>query len=529
MKGSKKKVLVLSTLIMITLLMFSSLGFVKRVLALTEKKEGFICEGVLVNGIDLSGKSVEEAKKLLKSQFDHLMAKKVVIEIQAEGESKAFEEVAFSELGFESASQEIVEEAVEEAASIGEKGNLIERYKELKDTAENKVEHKFNFKYDEAKLDAFIQEIRKKYEMKAEDAVLTRENGAFIINGGQTGYEFDVQKMETSIKEMVNQFVSNLPDSMNGETKFSSELKVTKPKYAKEELSKIKDLLGTYTTSFAGSARERKLNIINGARLINGTVLLPGEVLSANKKMYPYTLQNGYHLGWAFVNGDVVRDMGGGICQVSTTLYNASLYSEIGIEKRQNHSLTINYAPLARDAAIAGDYKDLVIKNTREEPIYLEAVTANDKITFNIYGHETRDVAHRKVDFETVTIQTIAPGEPIVTKDAEQPEDYEKVTQAAWTGYKSELYKIVTVDGVVTERTLVNRSTYRANPARIVKGTKKVDKVEKDEKEVEKKDKKDKSKVKKSNEANQEDAVQPIEDTEAVDSGPEETSEGTEE
>lgn len=450
------------------------IGIVKKASALTEKKKGLICEGVFVSGIDLSGKTAEEAKILLKDQFERLMAKKIEIEIYSDGEIRATDKVSFSEIGLESAGSEIIEKAVAEALEIGTKGNLIERYKELKDTEENKVVHKLDFKYDEGKLDAFIKELSNKYEMKPEDAVLTRVNGIFEVTGGQTGYEFDDKDMASAIKKSIDDFVMGLPETMSAETKFQAKLNEVRPKYDKDELSKIKDLLGSYTTTYGAGATGRILNIINGAKLINGSLLLPGEVMSANKKMYPYTITNGYHMGGAFLNGKVVNDIGGGICQVSTTLYNAALYSEIGIEQRQNHSMTVSYVPLARDAAIAGDYKDLVIKNTREEPIYIEAVTGGGKITFNIYGQETRDTANRKVDFVTVTHKTIAPGNPVITEDPNQPEDFEKVVQGAWTGFKTELYKVVKVNGVETERTLVNQSNYKANPAYVIKGTKKI-------------------------------------------------------
>lgn len=492
MKFGRKRALIFLSFVLALALLIPTISFVRQVHALTGKKDGFICEGVFVSGIDLSGKTAEEAKQLLKQQFDELMVKKVEVEIYSEGEVKASEEVSFADLGLESAGDEVITAAVEEALVIGTKGNLIERYKELKDTEENKVVHKLDFKYDESKLDSFIKNLSDKYEMKAEDAVLTRANGKFTVTGGQTGFEFDDKSMHSAIKEMVDGFVSGLPDTMSSETKFTAELKEVKPKYDKDELAKIKDLLGTYTTSYGAGATGRVLNIINGAKLINGSLLLPGEVLSANKKMYPYTIANGYHLGGAFLNGKVVSDIGGGICQVSTTLYNAALYSEIGIEKRQNHSMTVGYVPLARDAAIAGDYKDLVIKNDREEPIYIEAITGGGKITFNIYGQEKRDIAHRKIDFETVTLQTIAPGKPVITEDPTQPEDYEKVAQGAWTGFKTELYKVVKINGVETERTLVNTSNYKANPAYVVKGTKKVEESKKDSKK-----KKEDSKTKK--------------------------------
>lgn len=471
MKLIKKQGLILFGLVIAAFLIAASF-FSARVMAITTNKEGVICEGIFVNGVNLSGKTVEEANKLLKEQIENLMVKKISIEIVTKDRETMNEEVSLSEVGFEVSGEEIVEEVVK----IGTEGNLIERYKALKDAENNKPDYKLDFRYDENKLDSFLKTVSEKYQVEAEDAGLTRENKEFKIKGGKTGFRFNEETMEADIKGAVDRFVQGLPETLNEDIRVQAELQVIKPKYDKEDLAKVTDLLGTYTTSYGTAVSGRTLNIVNGAKLIDGTLILPGEIMSANKKMFPYTIANGYHMGGAFLNGKVVDDIGGGICQVSSTLYNASLYAEIGIESRQNHSMTVSYVPLARDAAIAGDFKDLVIKNNREYPIYLEAITGGGRITFNIYGHETRDTVNRKVDFETVTLQTIPPGKEIVEKDPKKPKDYKKVVQGAWTGYKTELYKIVKVNGVQTERTLVNKSNYKSNPAYVIKGTKKVKK-----------------------------------------------------
>lgn len=495
MIGNKKRGLVAA--LAVAFLLFGLFwGLRTEAFALGVQEEGRICEGIFVSGIDLGGKSVDEAKSLIQAQIDEIMKKKVMIRVTSEGEEQGTEEVTFSEIGFRSEGEDIVSEV----ATIGTRGNLIERYKERKDAEEKTHKHNLSFSYDEKKLSAFAKKVSEKYAKEAEDARLIKKEEAFIVEGGRTGTSFEEEELLGDIKKMVDDFVTGLPKSLPTETRLEAKLKVTKPKYDKENLAKVKDLLGTYTTSFAGGAAGRMLNIINGAKHIDGTLLLPGEVMSANKKMYPYTIANGYHLGGAFLNGKVVSDIGGGICQVSTTLYNAALYAEIGIEERQNHSMTVTYVPLARDAAIAGDYKDLVIKNTTENPIYIEAITGNGKITFNLYGHETRDTVNRKVDFETVTLKTIQPGKPVITEDPEKPEDFEETVQNAWIGYRTELYKVVKVNGVQTERSLVNQSNYRASPAYKVKGTKAIEDSEEIDSEdglEEKKPKKGKKKVKK--------------------------------
>ena len=102
----------------------------------------------------------------------------------------------------------------------------------------------------------------------------------------------------------------------------------------KEELAKVKDVLGSYTTSFSSSGKDRSANVTNGCSLINGTTIYPGETFSTYETVSPFTADNGYYMAGSYLNGQVVDSIGGGICQVSTTLYNAVLKAELQVEER---------------------------------------------------------------------------------------------------------------------------------------------------------------------------------------------------
>jgi len=128
------------------------------------------------------------------------------------------------------------------------------------------------------------------------------------------------------------------------------------------------------------------------------------------EKTKPYTEENGYVLGGSYEGGRVVESYGGGICQVSTTLYNAVIYAELEIVERYPHSMLVDYVSPSRDAAIAGDYKDLKFRNNLDLPIYVEGIAGGGRITFNIYGCETRDVKNRRIEFESKTTAVRQPG-----------------------------------------------------------------------------------------------------------------------
>ena len=134
-------------------------------------------------------------------------------------------------------------------------------------------------------------------------------------------------------------------------------------------LSQIQDVLGTFSTDFSSSSRARATNLQVGSSKINGRVLMPGETLSGYECMQPFTTANGYATAAAYENGQVVDSVGGGVCQIATTLYNAALFAELEITQRQNHSMIVTYVPPSNDAAIAGTYKDIKVTNPYDTPI----------------------------------------------------------------------------------------------------------------------------------------------------------------
>ena len=205
-------------------------------------------------------------------------------------------------------------------------------------------------------------------------------------------------------------------------------------------------------------------------KLLNGITLCQGETMSVNSFLEPWTADNGWKAAGTYVNGKVEDSLGGGICQVSTTLYNAVLLAELEVVERYNHSMSVGYVPLSMDAALAGTWKDLKIKNNTDTPIYIEGIyDASGRLTFNIYGEETRP-ANRKVEYVSETLSTI-PSSQVVKQDASKPAGYRAVTSSGHTGYTARLWKKVYVDGVLQSEEVVNKSSYAASPTYVTVGT----------------------------------------------------------
>lgn len=435
------------------LLMVLTLAFGMTVQA---KGTDTINKGIYADGIDLSGMSVSQATAAIESYVEEL--KSVVITLEAAGGKTV--EVTAGDFGITWANRDLVKEAAE----LGRHGNVIERYKALKDLEHENHVFKIAFTFDIQAINDILTEKCAKHDQKAVNVSLKRENGVFTVVEGQTGYLLDV---ETSI-DTVNDY---LTQEWNHEAcSIPLNIEVDEPKGSAEELASVGDVLGSFTTSYRTSGPARSANVSNGADLINGITLYPGEEFSTYENVSPFSQANGYYMAGSYMNGKVVDSLGGGICQVSTTLYNAVLKAELEVTERHNHSMIVGYVDPSADAAIAESAgKDFKFINNTEYPIYIEGYTKDKNVTFNIYGKETR-AENRSVRYESEVLEVINPPADVIYADAGQPIGY-IVKDSAHIGYKAKLWKIVTEDGVEVSRTQVNSSNYKMVPRSATVGT----------------------------------------------------------
>lgn len=416
-----------------------------------------IYNGISVNGTDISGKTKEEALQQLQQEADvHLGSQKITIQ----KEDRTWE-IPFSDLDV----KYDIEASVEQAWEIGRTGELKDRYKVVTDVAQNKEDIPISYTHDKQKVIEKLQEIATEFNVDAQDSTLTRKNGAFQITDEQKGYAMDIDKTVPKVEQMLEQNTGGIVEP---------EITVTEPKVTKADNEKVTDLIGTYSTTYSANAAGRNENLRVGCANIDGTVIAPGDVFSMNVGLGPQTYANGYKDAGVYVNGKVEQGVAGGVCQVTSTLYNAVILAELEIVERYPHSMTVGYVPLGRDAAVAGDYKDLKFRNDTEYPVYIEAYARDGKVVCNLYGHEIHDAGH-KVDFEMVFDGTIPKPAEKITKDATKPEGYRQVTYTGKTGSKVSTYKIIIENGKQTSKEWFSSSTYRATADEVTVGTKKAE------------------------------------------------------
>ena len=413
-------------------------------------------KGVYVGDIDLSGMTSLEAQAAVNAYVSGLSDTAVTLDAMNGNEVI----VTAGDFGIRWENHGVVEEAV----SLGKAGNIVQRYKALKDLEHENIIYPLEVSYDDAAISSVIEDKCLQFNVEPVDGSLKRENGGFVYTPGQTGVEIDVTASAAAVKAALDTSTPGTP------VKVDLVAKVAEPRGSEEQLTAVKDVLGSFSTSFSSSGPNRSGNLKNGASKINGTLLYPGEEFSTYRAVSPFTEENGYYLAGSYNAGLVVESLGGGICQVSTTLYNAVLRAELEVTQRSNHSMIVNYVKPSEDAAISGTEKDFKFVNNSDYPIYIEGYTTADKhITFVIYGKETRPEG-RKLSFESKVLATTEPTGEKVIGDGSQRAGYISV-QSAHTGYTAELWKTVTVDGKEESKTKVNSSKYNAVPRTAAVGT----------------------------------------------------------
>lgn len=410
--------------------------------------------GVYIGGIDVGGMTASEAKDAVNSYVNSIMDTTFTLS----GSAGSIEATAQS-MGV-SADSDV---AVEEALTVGHTGSLINRYKEITDLKSENIVINMRLSVDKQTTAQMIYDNSSKINTPAVDNSLERTSNGFEFIEGQNGEEVDVVNSVYAI----NDFLTSEWDGVNNEIKLVTN--VVEPRGTKEDFEKITDVLGSFSTDFSSSAAGRAQNVKNGCAKINGTLLYPGEEFSVYRAVSPFSEENGYKLAGSYANGTTVETFGGGICQVSTTLYNAAIRAELDIVMRYNHSMIVGYVPPSDDAAIAGEYKDLRFKNNYDTPIYIEGYCSGGVITFNIFGHETRE-AGRVVSFESETLSETIPDTQIKF-DSSQNIGYVHTEQSAHKGIVARLWKVVTVNGVEESREIFNNSTYNASPKIVTIGT----------------------------------------------------------
>lgn len=421
-------------------------------------EETTVANGVLIGTTDVSGMTAAQAMDAVQTEVAALGGKTLTLTLDgADGVDPITAPV--SELGLYAKD---LSNVVMEAVTLGKSGNLIVRYKTEKDLSVSSHTFDLELAVNEAAVKNFVDTKTEELSIEPVEAKLERVGSGFEITDSKSGIEVNADETAKSIMTAM--------ENWNGEDlTVAASAQIKEPRCTKELLSQITDKIGTFSTSVTGGAGKQK-NLKTGAGHTTDVLIMPGESWSMHDALAPFSAENGYVEEIAYQNGGYVKEYGGGICQLATTLYNAALRAEVHISKRSNHSMIVNYTDWGLDATINdGGSKDLELTNDFDFPIYIEASVGGGYVTYTIWGKETRP-ANRTLKFYGVTLsEEYVPDE--VTVDPSMAPGTENVVQS--TSYPAavcEAYKEVYVDGVLQEKIKLHTDKYRASARKVVKG-----------------------------------------------------------
>lgn len=417
-----------------------------------------IIQGVSIGTTDVSGLTKKKAKEKVETELSAYAGEKVLLTLEDGRKGEA-------SLGDMGLSVKSLDGVIRNAIDYGKKGSAVSCYKILKKAEKNQNEKVFlvNYEVAEGPASEVLEKALTGVLNIPENARVTQSDSGVTIVNGKPGEALDVKKTIKSVNRLLGSGWDGKSVSVRADVTY------VEPQVTEGDLSEITDLLGSYSTFYGSDGSGRSQNIERGTQLISGTFMKPGEEYSANAAMEPYTEENGFTEAASYEDDKVVQSMGGGICQISTTLYNAVLYAELEVTERSPHTMLVSYVQPSMDAAIADDVKDLKFRNNQKTPIYIEGVFADGSLTFNIYGKETRD-AGRTLDFVSETTdETMPEGKRFVATEDYIGSYY--VLSYAEPGISAQLWKVVYLNGEEQSRDIINYSQYVPSKETVAVGT----------------------------------------------------------
>ncbi|MDF9407821.1 VanW family protein [Pelotomaculum isophthalicicum JI] len=434
MKSTRVVYCILIVVALITPLVLLGSGFFSSA---SEK----VLPGVEVMGIDLGNLSKSEGMVKLAELEKNLRATKVTLCYRDQSWPLLLNEIGF----------ELDEEAIMDAAlHAGREGNLIRQWRDRQQLKQNGKVISVAVNFDQDRLSQRTKELTRGVTVEPIDAnFLVDGNDAVSVRPGKDGTGIDIEKLTSDLTSVI-------VEAKKPEVELTV---ITVPPARSTEMIRsmgINGLLAGYSTWFDAGKVSRTYNISVAARAFDEQLIRPGHEVSFNKVVGPRSSEAGYKNAPVIVNNEIVEGLGGGVCQVSTTLYNCVLLAGLEIVERYNHSLPVSYVPIGRDATVVYDELDFRFRNNTENYIYIKSFVAGGQIGFKIYGN----TAYKKdVRVNSWVTQEIEPG-VVYENDPNLRKGEQVVKQEGAKGFKASAERLFLSNGVVEKREYLSSSEY---------------------------------------------------------------------
>ncbi|GAB6447011.1 MULTISPECIES: VanW family protein [Bacillus] len=371
-------------------------------------------------GISLGGKNKKDIQAIINQKTTELDQKSLTYIFQNDKQT-----YTWKDLGVNYKEKDIIDKIFKE-----QEGNAMNRYK-MRKQAENgelKRDYKLTPQLNTTTYESFMKDKYNETLKNPVNAELSIEGTTVNISQSQNGEKIDKGKLSDLTKQAIN----------SGTSDVTLPVTLLKPERSTEDIQKmgIKEVIAEYSTPMAGRNGNQSFNVNKSANTLSGVIVAPDETFSFNGRVGVTDAAHGYKSAAVFSQGKVIQSAGGGVCQVSSTLYSAALRADLGIVSRSNHSMPVNYLPLGQDAAVADYGPDLKFKNNTGNHIYIQAFSNGGSITTRIFG--------------TNTGKNVEVSSQVISRTGD------KITAVT--------YKKVTQNGEVISNGQISKSVYKSAP-----------------------------------------------------------------
>lgn len=499
-KIRKNKTLIIS-FIFITIMLI--VLFCCTIFSLLNINNTKIVKGVTINKINIQELTKEEAKEIIKQEVEKELNKDINIKLDEFEYSIKLNQI---ELEYK------IDEAIEKAYDIGRKGNIFTNNFSILTSIIKGKDITLEYSYNEELINSITKDISAKIPGAVEESSYYIEENKLYIVKGKSGNTVNQEKLKAEIldkigkndnQEIILEIYETEPKPIDIEKiynevhtepkdayytkdpfevfphangidfdieaakemikeekeEYEITLIITEPKVTTNQIGTeaFPDLISSFSTRYDTSNAPRTTNLKLAMQKLNGYVVNPGETFSYNKALGKRTVAAGYKEAGGYAGGRVVQTLAGGICQISSTLYDAVIYANMDIVERHNHMFLAGYVGAGKDATVVYGSLDFKFKNTRNYPIMIKTSIGGGTAKISIYGVKEKE----EYDVEiSTTILSYIPYKVVYEDDKTLAEGKEKVVQGGMNGCKSITYKILRLNGKEVSRTVLSSDTY---------------------------------------------------------------------
>lgn len=401
-----------------------------------------IRKGISIEQTDVSWMSAQDAEMLVSHNIMRQYgADKVALVYGNRTWDVPLEDIDYSYM---------VENAVQQAYYIGRGGSIFQQVINSILLTRNGQHLDVEETYDRYKLKAILEKIKKECDSTGKNAEISYNNGKITFKRDRPFRNLDIDR---NMELIENQLMRRKFDNI--------ELLVEErqAKITYDELKVINGIVSNYSTQFNRGDINRTDNIKLACSRINNKLLMPGDVFSMNSALGPRTHANGYKEAPIIFKNELVPGTGGGVCQVSSTLYNTVLLAGLDVIEREQHSLTLSYISPGRDATITEDSIDFRFVNNLDYPVYLQASVSGNRLNISMLGKKSEDGLVYKLKTETTGVYQPKPD--IIQLDHTLQYGQKKIERRSKKGLRVVLYREAYRNGELQWRQRLTEDYYK--------------------------------------------------------------------